>query len=196
MSPEGTLPTTRGAGSLQSLFVPDRSRPHPSVNPPPSAGCVKTDGCFLNAMQKLTQKPNSSPPHPTAHMGPCEQHKGAGAAPDWEWRCHRHRCLPALCPRQSRGDLGLGAAWLDTTDHLLPPEQVEAAAERGAGKAQRCWWVDGWRKGTGSERSHCRDRAVREGLGDAPTKSAGVTSLEGQCPCTATCTWSYLSPPH
>lgn len=184
MSPEGTLPTTRGAGSLQSLFVPNRSRPHPSVNPPPSVGCVKTDGCFLNGTQKLTQKPNSSPPHPTAHTGPCEQHNGAGAAPAWEWRCHRHRCPPALCPRQSRGDLGLGAAWPDTTDHLLPPEPRSRsrrqrsevlAKHKGAGGWVGGWMdgrMDGWRTGTRSKRSHsrCQRRAVRESLGDALQK--------------------------
>ena len=161
---EGTLPAhrKRSTGSPKLLFVPDCSLPHPSVNPLPSAGRVKTDGCFLKGMHKLTQKPNSSPPHPTAH--PCEQHNGARKAPAWEGRCHRRCCRPALSARQSRADLGLGAACPDTTAHLPPPQP---RSRSGGRVARRCPStkapVGGWRSGIRSKRrrSRCWDRAAR-----------------------------------
>lgn len=54
------------AASLKSPFVPSCSSRIP-LNPLPSAGRVKTDGCLFNGMQQLSEKPNSSPPHPGAH---------------------------------------------------------------------------------------------------------------------------------
>lgn len=51
------------AASLESLFVPSCSSRIPP-NPLPSAGRVKTDGCLFNGMHELSEKQNSSPPHP------------------------------------------------------------------------------------------------------------------------------------
>lgn len=60
------LPTVRAAQPPWNPSLCQAAAPA-SLNPLPSAGRVKTDGCLFNGMHELSEKPNSSPPQPGAH---------------------------------------------------------------------------------------------------------------------------------